>query len=81
VVTGVGLVTAVGFDAVAATVAVRAGVSRIRFVPDFATPSGLEVRCGQDEALFEMLLPLAIARGYGTKTEFIADGSEHIWSC
>jgi hypothetical protein len=34
------------------------------------------------EALFEMLLPLAIARGYGTKkTEFIADGSEHIWSC
>jgi 3-oxoacyl-[acyl-carrier-protein] synthase-1 len=40
VVTGVGLVTAIGFDAPATTMAVRAGITRARIIPDFLTDGG-----------------------------------------
>jgi 3-oxoacyl-[acyl-carrier-protein] synthase I len=43
VVTGVGMVTPIGHDSISAPAAVRAGISRFREIPDFATPSGARV--------------------------------------
>lgn len=42
VVTGVGLVTAIGFDAAATAMAVRAGITRARTIPEFLTDGGCE---------------------------------------
>ena len=66
VVTGVGLVTGIGFDAPATAMAVRAGITRACTIPDFLTDGGSEatgvpaVGLTDDRSGSDRLLALAI---------------------
>jgi 3-oxoacyl-[acyl-carrier-protein] synthase-1 len=66
VVTGVGLVTAVGRDAPSTTAAIRADITLLRKIPEFVTPEGAEATCGaaigitDDRSGSDRLLSMAI---------------------